>query len=273
MGDRDFFFCNIKNKLFLSSHLNGQPSSVDFLANSSAPRFQLQPKYSLQQEITPSCLSFPSFLEEDTIFRKAEVSSQEPLYLRPLQLTPLAPLAAAEFTSLVWDVTQHWQTHGHPCLPVGYFYSDIWHRYKQMFSSQVLSITLFWADNSNNSLWLSVNIQTQKIPSAVVSPALCIRCCRFRLPAWSCWAAGMAQVRSSQVLQYQPGQPLPSPHSSLIARGQTGAPLADGMSTLLAEICQHPKCPKGTFSSLCSTAYSEQQGLTWALKLWPQLGQ
>lgn len=44
------------------SALNGQPSSMDFLANSSAPKFQLQPQCSLQKEMSPFCLSFPVVL-------------------------------------------------------------------------------------------------------------------------------------------------------------------------------------------------------------------
>lgn len=78
-------------KISFSCHLsalNGELSCTDFQVISSAPRFQLWSQYPLQQEITPSCLSLPSFLEEDTIFRKVEVSSQDPLYLRPLQLIP-----------------------------------------------------------------------------------------------------------------------------------------------------------------------------------------
>lgn len=39
------------------------------------------------------------------------------------------------------------------------------------------------------------------------------------------------------------------------------APLAAGMSTLLAEICQHPQCPQGTGFTFRTAA------LAWALKL------
>lgn len=68
---------------------------------------------------------------------------------------------------------------------------------------------------------------------------------RFSVPAWAI-----------------PSFPL---HSSVSARGLTDAVLGSGMSILLAELCQHPNYPKWNsfLAFLCSTAYSQQQGLTW----------
>lgn len=103
--------------------------------------------------------------------------------------------------------------------------------------------------------------ETQKIPSAVLSPAFNIKMPLIQVSSFArmqerCRRGGLTLISISLV---NPAFPL---HSTVIARGLTDAVLRGGMSTLLAQLRQHPKYPKWIFASLCSTAYSEWQGST-----------
>lgn len=180
MGGGESLLCKSKWNHF-HRHLgavNWQPSSMDFLVNSSGSRFQ---QHYLQQQFTiPFCLSCSSRPRESiTFLAKQKHPHKSSNIWAHYNLSPARAFDRChEFTSPMWDLIQHWQRHGlaqgisDPQQSYTYFCFGIWHPHKEIISSQLLSVTKLWTDNGKSSLWLSVNIQDPEIPSAVFWPSL-----------------------------------------------------------------------------------------------------